>query len=98
MNQDFGGNAYYQQTLGGKGICGIWPFMAKGSKPGWVTHWQVTDCEKTAAKAKKLGGRVLMGPMPVPGGPIFAILQDPQGAVLGIIEPRGAAIRVEIAE
>jgi predicted enzyme related to lactoylglutathione lyase len=92
VNQDYGGNAYYLQTLGGKGIGGIWPHMAKGSKPSWVTHWGVTDCAKTTAKVKKLGGRVIMGPIAVPGAAIFSLLQDPQGAVLGIIEPRGSAI------
>jgi predicted enzyme related to lactoylglutathione lyase len=88
-NQDYGGNVYYMQTLNGKGIGGIWPHMAPGSKPGWVTHWEVKSCAQTVTKAKKLGARVVMGPIPVPGGPIFAILQDPQDAVLGLVEFRG---------
>jgi predicted enzyme related to lactoylglutathione lyase len=48
------------------------------------------DLAATTAKAKKLGGSVLME-MPVPTVGSFAILKDPQGAVFAAFQPEGDA-------
>ena len=44
----------------------------------------VENCDKTAAEATKLGGKVLNGPMDVPGGDRIAQGVDPQGAMFAI--------------
>lgn len=53
-----------------------------------VTHWlpyvHVTSADKTAALVGPHGGRVLNGPMDVPGGDRVAQLMDPQGAVFAV--------------
>ena len=86
-DKKYSGNAYHLFKIGKKGVCGMWPGPMKGLPPCWVTYWQVADCAKTVAKAKRLGGRVRMGTTPVPGMCKFAVLRDPEGATFGILEP-----------
>ena len=85
-DQDFSGNKYHLFKLGKEGVGGMWPEPMRGYAPCWITHWRVADCGKSVAKAKRLGGKVLIGAMKVPGMCTFAILADPQGASFGIIE------------
>jgi predicted enzyme related to lactoylglutathione lyase len=87
--QDFSGNPYYLFKLPGKrnGIGGMWPQPMPESPPAWFTYWVVESCAKAAAKTKRLGGKVLLGPITVPQTCTFAILQDPQGAAFGALEP-----------
>lgn len=84
---DLGAKEYTTFMLGKQSECGMWPSPIKGLPPSWVTHWRVTDCAKTVAKAERLGGRVVMGATAVPGVCCFAVLRDPAGAVFGILEP-----------
>jgi predicted enzyme related to lactoylglutathione lyase len=53
--------------------------------PHWVNYVQVNNCDETAAKATSLGGKVCMPPTDIPGTGRFAMLQDPQGAMLSVI-------------
>jgi uncharacterized protein len=53
--------------------------------PHWQPYVGVSDPDATVAKAGELGGRTLVEPMDVPQVGRFAVLQDPQGAVFGII-------------
>jgi predicted enzyme related to lactoylglutathione lyase len=50
--------------------------------PHWVGYVAVPDVDKAAARAKELGGRVIHGPEDIPEVGRFAILADPQGAVI----------------
>jgi uncharacterized protein len=52
-----------------------------------VTYWNVAHCVRTDARARGLGGRVLMEPMTIPGYCRFAILRDPEKAVFGVLQP-----------
>jgi predicted enzyme related to lactoylglutathione lyase len=55
--------------------------------PHWLVYIGTDDVDKTAAKAKDLGGTVLSEPMDIPNGiGRFAVLQDPAGAVFGIFK------------
>jgi predicted enzyme related to lactoylglutathione lyase len=85
QNENIGGNAYHLFTLGEEGVCGMWPVPTKKLPPSWLTHWKVSNCARTVAKAKRLGGHVIMGPIAVTGMGHFAVLKDPQGAAFGII-------------
>lgn len=82
---DVDGHPYTPFLLGKKDVAGMWPEPTKKLPPSWITHWRVVDCKKTTAKAKRLGGRVVIGPIAVPGMGHFAILKDPKGAAFGII-------------
>lgn len=85
--QEYDGNKYHLFKLNKDGVCGMWPGPMKKLPPSWVTYWQVANCAKTVAKAKRLGGRALLGTTVVPGMCRFAILTDPQRAAFGVLEP-----------
>jgi predicted enzyme related to lactoylglutathione lyase len=40
--------------------------------------------QATLDQAEKLGGKTMMGPMQVPGGPEVAMFTDPEGNTIGI--------------
>jgi predicted enzyme related to lactoylglutathione lyase len=51
----------------------------------WTPYVGVEDPDATCKKAKELGANVIVEPMDIPNIGRFAIVQDPQGAVFGII-------------
>ena len=65
--------------------------MMQCPKPGncsqWIPYVIVEDVDATAKKAAKLGGEVLVAPFDVPEVGRIAVLEDPQGAAVGIIKP-----------
>jgi uncharacterized protein len=81
------GQSYHLFKVGRTGVAGMWPAAMEKTPPAWITHFQVRDCAKSAAKAKRLGAKVLMKPITVPGYCKFAILQDPQKAAFGVLQP-----------
>ena len=44
----------------------------------------VSDLAAALAKAESLGGKTVMPPMAVPGGPEIAQFSDPEGNVIGL--------------
>jgi uncharacterized protein len=51
----------------------------------WLHYVRVADSADAAAdRAQKLGAKLMVGPMEVPGGDRIAVLQDPQGAVFAV--------------
>jgi predicted enzyme related to lactoylglutathione lyase len=46
---------------------------------------QVEDLELVLAKAEKLGGKTILPPSQVPGGPKLAMFVDPAGNVTGLL-------------
>jgi hypothetical protein len=52
--------------------------------PYWLCYSEVADLDKAIAAAEKSGGRLLNGPMTVPGGARIAQLADPNGAVFAL--------------
>ncbi len=65
------------------GMFGITPDMGP-IPPHWLSYVISEDIEADLAKAKAAGGKVIKEPMDVPGTGTFAIIQDPQGAVIAI--------------
>ncbi len=64
--------------------------------PHWMPYVLVPDVKKVAAMTEEMGGRVLNGPMEVPGGDWVVQCMDPQGAAFAAhsrkpAEPRPAA-------
>ena len=55
--------------------------------PFWLCYIAVPDLYKSISSAKHHGGKVLNGPMEVPGGGWVAILSDPQGAMFALYKP-----------
>jgi predicted enzyme related to lactoylglutathione lyase len=54
--------------------------------PNWLVYFAVDDCDVKAQKATELGGKTIVPPSDIPGTGRFAVIQDPQGAVFGIIK------------
>lgn len=52
--------------------------------PHWLHYVMVDDVHATVERIKGKGGKVLNGPMGVPGGDLIAQCQDPQGALFAI--------------
>lgn len=46
---------------------------------------QVRNLQETLDKAEKLGGKTILPPSQVPGGPMLAMFTDPAGNVTGLI-------------
>lgn len=54
--------------------------------PTWGVYITVEDVEAIAAKAKSLGGEVLLPPMAVESVGKFTLIKDPQGATFCAIQ------------
>jgi len=67
------------------------PAHLPGSFPHWLAYANVASAAKAAEAAKAAGGRVLNGPMQVPGGGWIVQLLDAQGAALAVHQAPAAA-------
>jgi predicted enzyme related to lactoylglutathione lyase len=54
--------------------------------PRWQVYFAVEDCARAAQQAAALKGRVIAGPIDVPGIGRSAILADPSGAVFAVFQ------------
>ncbi len=54
----------------------------------WMPYFQVANCDASTAKAKELGGKVMVGPQDIPTTGRFTVASDPQGAVFAVFELR----------
>jgi predicted enzyme related to lactoylglutathione lyase len=89
---DMGEVGYYQLfSHGGKDIGGIYNLQPGVTTPHWLSYVRVSDVDKAAKAAKAAGGRVISGPMEVPGGDWIAQLIDPQGAAFAVHQVKQAA-------
>ena len=67
------------------------PAHMPGSFPHWLGYANVASAAKAAEAAKASGGRVLNGPMQVPGGGWIVQLLDAQGAAIAVHQAPAAA-------
>ncbi|MFA6002028.1 MAG: VOC family protein [Thermoleophilia bacterium] len=76
--------------VGDEQVAGMMTLPPDAEKMGAPAYWgayiSVDDVDATVAKVVELGGTVLVPPMDAEGVGRFATLQDPQGAVFGIIK------------
>ena len=54
--------------------------------PGVSIFVQVIDLNETLRKAEEMGGRAVMQPFDVPGGPTVAQMADPEGNLVGLVK------------
>jgi hypothetical protein len=90
---DMGEAGLYQiVNHGGQQVGGIWKARDNSTPPNWLSYVRVADAAKAANAIKAAGGRVLNGPMEVPGGSWIVQLLDPQGGAFAVVEaPKAAA-------
>jgi uncharacterized protein len=69
---------------------GVGGAMPQGEAPVtmWMPYVAADDIDATAAKVTELGGTVLREPWDIEGVGRISIIQDPTGAVLGLIRPQ----------
>ena len=63
------------------------PPEAAVAPPAWNVYVSVADIDATWAQALGAGATGLQAPMEVPGGDRIAVLADPAGAVVGLMQP-----------
>jgi predicted enzyme related to lactoylglutathione lyase len=59
---------------------------SQDGKPMVTVYIEVDDLDATLKKAESLGGKTIMPPMDVPGGPKLAMFADPDGNVIGMTQ------------
>ncbi len=55
--------------------------------PVWQFYFNVPAIDAAAKRVHRQGGKILMGPMEVPGGSWIVQCQDPQGAHFALMAP-----------
>jgi predicted enzyme related to lactoylglutathione lyase len=90
---DMGAMGIYQifERFGAQ-LGGIANVQGPASPPSWLSYVQVADSSRAVSAAKAAGGRLLHGPMEVPGGSWIALFIDPQGGAFAVHEMPRAAV------
>jgi predicted enzyme related to lactoylglutathione lyase len=84
---DMGDMGVYQLvSIDGQDVGGIYKVHDNSTPPNWLSYVRVADAAKAADAVKAAGGRVLNGPMEVPGGSWIVQLLDPQGGAFAVLE------------
>ena len=66
------------------GIAGMAPCPAPGGGSQWIPYIIVENTEASLQTAQELGAKVLLEATDIPTVGRIAVIQDPQGAVLGL--------------
>ncbi|AFY94340.1 VOC family protein [Chamaesiphon minutus] len=87
VDRPVSGMMYSVLNVGELGVGGLMempPDMA-GIPPHWGVYVTVDDVDASAKLVEDLGGQIKYPPSDIPDVGRFAVIQDPQGAVLSII-------------
>jgi predicted enzyme related to lactoylglutathione lyase len=55
------------------------------ARPAWLYYFQVGDIDAAAGRVTNAGGKIVNGPMEVPGGAWIIQAVDPQGAMFALV-------------
>lgn len=72
----------------GVGIGAIMPQMPEMPVSAWTYYMGVNDIDLAHSAIQASGGKILNGPMEIPGGEYALNALDPQGAAFGLVGPR----------
>lgn len=87
---DMGPQGRYQIfALGGQSIGGMMN-NPRAPRPFWLYYFVVDDIDAAHQRLTDAGGKLLNGPMPVPGDMWIIQAFDAQGAIFGMVGPRKA--------
>ena len=77
------------ETGGWPGVIngGVGPELGGGKRVS--VYAQVDDLQATLDRAERLGGKTVLPPMQVPGGPKLAMFADPAGNITGLMAKAG---------
>lgn len=65
---------------------GVGGHILAADAPGMSIFVQVLDPHETLRKAEEMGGRAVLQPFDVPGGPTIAQMADPEGNLVGLVK------------
>lgn len=82
-------STYQQFSAGGQTIGGMYTKPASVPLPFWLYYFNSDDVDAAAKRVTAGGGRILEGPIGVPGGSRVARCLDPQGAMFALAAKRG---------
>ncbi len=74
-----------EHGIGGP-VDGVGGHIRAAESPGVSIFVQVVDLDETLRKAEEMGGRAVMQPLDVPGGPTVAQMADPEGNLVGLVK------------
>ncbi len=80
--------AYLPFAAGAQTIGGMFTKPPVVALPFWLFYFNVADIAAASAQVTTLGGKILEGPVDVPGGSRVARCEDPQGATFALMEKR----------
>lgn len=85
------GGTYVLALLDGKPTAGMMDMTGmpgmNGVPPHWFSYFAVDDVDRAASDTAAAGGRVQREPWDIPGTGRIAILEDPTGAMMGLMTP-----------
>lgn len=81
---DMGPNGTYYFIRHGAVTGGMAPVMP-GHEPRWTFYFRVASIPAAVDAVEASGGRVIMGPHPIPGGDHIVVGVDPQGASFALV-------------
>ena len=86
------GEYWIARAPDGTPTAGIMPMDPQDteSQPGWLSYVQVDDLDRAVSATTAGGGQVLQPPMDIPNVGRIAVVEDPAGAVLGLMKPVSA--------
>jgi len=79
---------YQLFSVGGQTIGGMFTKPPAMPVPLWLYYFAVGDFDAATGRVTAAGGRVLNGPMEVPGGAWIVQATDPQGAMFALVGQR----------
>ena len=77
------GNIYQMYGLGAQTFGGMYKGDPKQGPPVWLTYIEIPNVEDATTRIPQVGGKILNGPMDVPGGRVVMAV-DPQGAFFAL--------------
>jgi len=86
-----GSEPYTMWTASGTPLGGVVPLTSEHASAGVVPHWMayvaVADVDATLEKARNRGATVVAEPRDIPDTGRFAVMRDPQGALIAVYTP-----------
>lgn len=84
---DMGPMGVYQLFKSGEVVIGGMMTNTNAPQPFWNFYFNVAEINAAKARVEAAGGKVLHGPMQVPGGQFVLQAMDTEGAVFGLVAP-----------
>ena len=83
---------YQLFSAGGQTIGGMFTKPAEAPVPFWLYYLSVGDTDAAVKRVKAAGGRLIEGPIALPGGNRIARCLDPQGAMFALTANRSDSV------